>query len=476
MAAIAQLSLSSAALSSHSSRDFEFSKNAPRRKDFGSGRRDFAGDQSRRAAPPPIGAAKRKWKDPFLFNEEDPDLVWGNLFTEGGRQPEQEYIPPLDPKSKSGFRKVPKGYTAEIRPLAAKVRDEVRKCLCLVAGGVYENLLFFPVIELLKDRYPGVEIDVIASERGKQVYEMNKNVSRAWVFDIDQQFIKPALYMEMLTMVKNEYYDMIVSTKLAGIGHALFMWLTDCTKNIGYIYPDVNGAGAGPFLYAAVDAPRLNLAEGGYHMYHELNEELGKPAKGIPRIYPPQLTVGISSRLRGVILKKWTEASLRRGEFIVIHGIESDSAATMKSRGDSDSLLPVSRWSLIAKSLSKVPVFVIPHEKERSKVEEVIGPDAHIIFITTPGQLAALINDSFGVITTNTAALQLAISVKKPTVALFSSDEKAKLFVPNHATSCDCIASDTGKLLDVSMEKVKNAINKMVSIRERKDDLVKTVI
>ena len=34
------------------------------------------------------------------------------------------------------------------------------------------------------------------------------------------------------------------------------------------------------------------------------------------------------------------------------------------------------------------PVFVIPHEKERESVEEEVGNNASIVFITTPGQVS----------------------------------------------------------------------------------------
>lgn len=102
------------------------------------------------------------------------------------------------------------------------------------------------------------------------------------------------------------------------------------------------------------------------------------------------------------------------------------------------------------------PLFVIPHEKVREDVEEVIGEDSCILFITTPGQvflhlllfrlscifyaapakslheekpimfsmfsslhqLAALIDDSAGVIATNTAAIQLATARNKPRLVL----------------------------------------------------------
>lgn len=62
------------------------------------------------------------------------------------------------------------------------------------------------------------------------------------------------------------YYDMVVSTKLAGMGHSIFMWLADIRNKISYIYPDVNAVGAGKFLDIAVKAPQLELAESGFNM------------------------------------------------------------------------------------------------------------------------------------------------------------------------------------------------------------------
>lgn len=33
------------------------------------------------------------------------------------------------------------------------------------------------------------------------------------------------------------------------------------------------------------------------------------------------------------------------------------------------------------------PVFVIPHEKERENVEEIVGEETSCVFITTPAQV-----------------------------------------------------------------------------------------
>ncbi|GLJ47736.1 hypothetical protein SUGI_1008180 [Cryptomeria japonica] len=210
------------------------------------------------------------------------------------------------------------------------------------------------------------------------------------------------------------------------------MFLTSARTKISYVYPNVNAAGAGLFLTEALKAPQLDLADGGYNMYKELIEQLAQPGRNVPRQPVPPLRISISRKLREVVETKYKDAGLMKGEFLVIHGIESDSAATMQSRGDCDSLLPIKFWADLSRSLRSVKVlFIIPHERERENIMEAVGEDSYIVFITTPGQLAALINDSIGVVATNTAAIQLANALDKPSVALFSSIKKAKLFIPN---------------------------------------------
>lgn len=127
-------------------------------------------------------------------------MEYGSLFSDGKQ--EEDPRPPDDPNNPYGFLKFPAGYSVEIASLALKVRGDVRRCCCVISGGVYENLLFFPAIQLLKDRYPGVQIDVLASERGKQTYEMNKNVRWADVYDPDDYFHEPAEYTDMIGLLK----------------------------------------------------------------------------------------------------------------------------------------------------------------------------------------------------------------------------------------------------------------------------------
>lgn len=52
-----------------------------------------------------------------------------------------------------------------------------------------------------------------------------------------------------------------------------------------------------------------------------------------------------------MVAEKYKNAGAEQGKYIVIHGIESDSKASMQSRGDSDSLLPIQVWAEIANGL-----------------------------------------------------------------------------------------------------------------------------
>lgn len=240
---------------------------------------------------------KNPWLDPF-DDGEDLDMEYGSLFADGKQ--EEDPRPPDNPDSPYGFLKFPMGYNVEIAPLALKVRGDVRRCCCIISGGVYENLLFFPAIQLIKDRYPGVQVDVVASPRGKQTYELNKNVRWANAYDPDDDFPEPAVYIDMIGLLKvkapnkkrvyslpslkaaaeiinslpgllnlllqGRYYDMVLSTKLAGLGHACFLFMTSARDRVSYIYPNVNAAGAGLFLSETFTAERLNLSESGYNM------------------------------------------------------------------------------------------------------------------------------------------------------------------------------------------------------------------
>lgn len=127
-------------------------------------------------------------------------MQYGSLFADGKQ--EEDPRPPDNPDNPYGFLKFPPGFAVEVASIGLKVRGDVRRCCCMVSGGVYENLLFFPAIQMIKDRYPGVQVDIVTSARGKQCYEINKNVRWTEVYDLEEPFPVPAEYTDMIGILK----------------------------------------------------------------------------------------------------------------------------------------------------------------------------------------------------------------------------------------------------------------------------------
>eukprot|EP00271_Cylindrocystis_brebissonii_P015968 TRINITY_DN3906_c1_g1_i1.p1 TRINITY_DN3906_c1_g1~~TRINITY_DN3906_c1_g1_i1.p1 ORF type:complete len:494 (+),score=64.46 TRINITY_DN3906_c1_g1_i1:115-1596(+) len=406
----------------------------------------------------------RMFDDPFDYGD-CPDLEYGDLYSKG-RQDALPPRPPTDDASKLGYLKFPGGYNIETASLGPMIRGDVRACCVFVSGGVYENLLFFPVIQLLKERYPGVEIDIVATDRGKQTYEMNKNVKRAWVYPVDNVLVSPALYSETMGRVKNECYDMVMSTRQAGIGHAMLLFLSDARQKVAYVLPGANGDAAGTFLSRSLRTSLPDISQAGFYMYKEMTDYLREATKFDKESEAPlevsPLKVGISKKVRSVArgVLEAAGVDLSGAGYVLIHGLESSSAASMRSRGDPDSQLPLDFITEVVKSTRDQVVVVIPNSKDRAKVEEAVGPDVKIVRITTPGQLAAVVDESIGVVASNTAALLLARALGKPSVGLFASPEKAALYAPDAAAHrCAVVCSKTGYLGDVDAKAASMALS-----------------
>lgn len=78
---------------------------------------------------------------------------------------------------------------------------------------------------------------------------------------------------------------------------------------------------------------------------------LGRPVRDVPRQALPPLKISISKKLKQTVESKYKKAGVDKGKYIVIHGLESDSKASMQSKGDSDSLLPIKTWAAIVRSI-----------------------------------------------------------------------------------------------------------------------------
>lgn len=82
-----------------------------------------------------------------------------------------------------------------------------------------------------------------------------------------------------------------------------------------------------------------------------MTDWLARPGRKVPRQEIPPLKVSISRKIKDVVAEKYKNAGVEKGKYIVIHGIPSDSKASMQSRGDTDSLLPLNLWAEITNSI-----------------------------------------------------------------------------------------------------------------------------
>jgi hypothetical protein len=166
----AQVALGGGLASSHLCIARASSSNLPKLQPraFGSARGNARGENARVRVRARTEKKLGWFDDPFDYGPDEEEDTMGELMSRGAQSAEDP-SPPHDADSEFGYLDFPAGYMPEIASLGTLIRNDVRRCLCFISGGVYENLLFFPVIQLLKNRYPGVKIDVMATPRGKQV-------------------------------------------------------------------------------------------------------------------------------------------------------------------------------------------------------------------------------------------------------------------------------------------------------------------
>ncbi|GJY93214.1 photosynthetic NDH subunit of subcomplex B 1, chloroplastic [Tanacetum coccineum] len=71
----------------------------------------------------------------------------------------------------------------------------------------------------------------------------------------------------------------------------------------------------------------------------------------------PPLKVFISRNLKDIVAAKYKNVGVKKGKYIVIHGIDSYLEASMQSRGSTHCSLPLHLWAETAKSIRTLTMF-----------------------------------------------------------------------------------------------------------------------
>lgn len=309
------------------------------------------------------------------------------------------------------------------------------RILCLVPGGINEQLLFFPTLESLKNKYPNVLIDVLVEPLAKSSYRICPYVNEILFFDYQDRNVS-ADYLNLVGVIRDRGYDIAITTGNKLILE-LLLWSNSIPWRIGY------KTQTSWFLSHSITQKEEQYAA---ETYHDLLLKLNiQPSCPSIKIAVPKDDIS------------WTETqlqslSVKENGYIAIYGGENNS-------------YPVSSWIEIINSIQKkepsLSIVLLESNTEQTWTKSILDNCKNLKIINPDnlGKLSAVIAGANLLVCIDSVPLQLGIAVGTYTIALFS-DTKANHKIPTNYDRCIAIQSPSNQLADISsstiLEKIWN--------------------
>ena len=309
------------------------------------------------------------------------------------------------------------------------------RILCLVPGGINEQLLFFPTLESLKNKYPNVLIDVLVEPLAKSAYRICPYVNEILFFDYKYRNVS-ADYLNLVGVIRDRGYDIAITTGNKLILE-LLLWSNSIPWRIGY------KTQTSWFLSHSITQKEEQYAA---ETYHDLLLKLNiQPSCPSIKIAVPKDDIS------------WTETqlqslSVKENGYIAIYGGENNS-------------YPVSSWIEIINSIQKkepsLSIVLLESNTEQTWTKSILDNCKNLKIINPDnlGKLSAVIAGANLLVCIDSVPLQLGIAVGTYTIALFS-DTKANHKIPTNYDRCIAIQSPSNQLADISsstiLEKIWN--------------------
>jgi ADP-heptose:LPS heptosyltransferase len=315
------------------------------------------------------------------------------------------------------------------------------RILALVPGGIGDQILFFPVLDDLKQSYPESQIDVIVEPRSKGAYRVSKSVRDVLTYDF-KDANSLADWGNLLGIMRDREYEAVISLgQRWTVG--LLLWLTGIPKRVGY-------AGNGAIFLT--DPIPLKTEQYAAQMYHDLLQgmDIVTPFKGIS-INVPKADL------------QWAETEQQRlgvseSGYILIHG----GSSTLAQTKGIDKIYPTTHWQQIISELQQkqpnLPVVVVKGPEDDAWVGQLqeYFPDVRVVMPGDVGKLAATIAAANLMLCTDSAPMHLAVAVGTYTIALFGPTQPDKLLPKSDRVIA--VKSPTGKMADISPQEVLKKI------------------
>lgn len=311
------------------------------------------------------------------------------------------------------------------------------RILALVPGGVGDQVLFFPTLADLKERYPEAMIDVLVEPRAKAAYRVCTHVHEVLTFDFKDRN-GPADYLNILGTIRDREYEIALSLGTDWV-IGLLLWLNGIPTRIGYK--------TSSSLFLSQTVPQNNNQYAAQR-YHELLTSLDITTPcGTPQITVPSSDI------------QWAEGEQKRlgltDGYILIHG-GSNQYSIAKGI---EERYPLEKWRAIIQDIqAKQPSLPIVMLQGLEDYEWVSALKTQVpeLKVTAPedmGKTAAMVAGANLFVCTDSAQMQLAVAVGTYTVALFGSTKAASQLPPDNDKVIG-IQSPSGKLAEIKPEEV----------------------
>lgn len=316
------------------------------------------------------------------------------------------------------------------------------RILALVPGGIGDQVLFFPTLETLKNKYPKALIDVIVEPRSKSAYRVCQYVHEVLVFDYkDRNGL--ADYLNLLGMIKDREYD---ATLTLGRNWAVgfLLWLNGIPVRVGY------KTKSSIFINHPVT---LKTEQYATHMYHDL-------VKGLNIHTPcPELKVNLPREDIDWAENAQKELKIKDSGYILIHG----GSSKLAQQKGINKVYPVPKWQRIIQDIQRrqpeLPIVLLKGPEDEEWVLKMMSlcPNLKVIIPPDIGKLAAAIAGANLMLCTDSAPMHLSVAVGTYTIALFGPTDAKKL-LPSNSDRFIGVQSLSKEIADIPSEKILEQI------------------
>lgn len=352
--------------------------------------------------------------------------------------------------------------------------SSIQRILAINFGGIGDEILFFPVIQGLRETYPNSRITMLVEPRCAGIGAFNPAIDEVITFDIKNK-PSPADLMALVGELRKRKFDLAISSGGSALVPIL-LWLTGARYRAGY--------GASKTAWLLTYKAPLNKQQYAADMYYDLVREWVPSPNRLPQ-------VAIAPADRQWAKDFMAEAGVQPGEAVVMLHPGCSRLSVLK--GFIKSWEP-QKWAELARRLAADGVRVLiaggPDDEEtlaaiRAQLaQSPAGEEGGAPMIDAAGKtkglghLAALIEQASVLVAVDSAPMHLGVAVGKPTVAIFGPTDPKKLLPEGtihqavHVGGLDCrpclwdrrqtTCEALSCLKDLSVDTVEQAVRRVL--------------